>query len=424
MKQKSKRTLTPKLRFPEFRDGGNWNAQRLGSFTTVMKGKGISKADLVPYGKQPCIRYGELYTYYGEVIEKVVAHTNANADDLVLSRKQDVIIPSSGETKIDIAKASCVMLDDVALGSDLNILRSHLYGPFFSYYLNGSKRFDIAKVAQGDTVAHLYPSQLEKVEITYPSLPEQQKIAECLGSLDGLIAAEGRKLATLRDHKRGLMQQLFPQPGQTQPRLRFPKFRDKGEWDVRPLSDICERIMDGTHFSPKTKDGPRPYLTSKNIRNGAMDLSTVTFISEEEHRDIYKRCPVRVHDVLLTKDGASTGNCTINTLDYEFSLLSSVAVIRGNSELLDQQFLYQTIASDRTQQLIAGSMSGQAITRITLTKLGEYLIAYPSIEEQQRIAACLAALDTQIAAQAAKIEALKQHKRGLMQQLFPAPEEQ
>jgi len=160
--------------------------------------------------------------------------------------------------------------------------------------------------------------------------------------------------------------------------------------------------MDGTHFSPKSKEGPRPYLTSKNIRNGHLDLSTISYISEDEHREIYTRCPVRRDDILLTKDGANTGNCAINTLDFEFSLLSSVAVLRGDAALVNQNFLYQTITSERTQSDIINSMSGQAITRITLEKLGNYVASLPNLAEQQRIAQFLSFFDTQIMAEADK----------------------
>src|SRR5690606_6824071 len=110
----------PRLRFPEFREAEEWRKEKLGTIANLYKGKGISKADIVPKGAQPCIRYGELYTIYGEVIHNVASSTNVNARDLFLSKKHDVIIPASGETKIDIAKASCVMHDDIALGGDLN----------------------------------------------------------------------------------------------------------------------------------------------------------------------------------------------------------------------------------------------------------------------------------------------------------------
>jgi type I restriction enzyme S subunit len=134
-----------------------------------------------------------------------------SADNLLLSEANDVIVPSSGETKEDIAKASCVSVSGVALGSDLNIIRSPLNGVFLSYYLNGAKKKEIARVAQGDTVVHLYNTQLTKLAIRVPSSEEQQKIASGLSSLDALIAAQAEKLEALKDHKKGLMQDLFPQ---------------------------------------------------------------------------------------------------------------------------------------------------------------------------------------------------------------------
>jgi len=200
----------PKLRFPEFRDTPTWKERTLNEIADLYKGKGISKADIDVQGKVPCIRYGELYTIYSEVIETVFSKTSNPPSDLFFSRKNDVIIPASGETKIDIAKASCVMHDNVALGGDLNVIRSSHNGVFLSYYLNGPKKVDIAKIAQGDTVVHLYPSQLQLLEIGLPIADEQKKIADCLSSIDELITAQTHKLATLKTHKKGLMQQLFP----------------------------------------------------------------------------------------------------------------------------------------------------------------------------------------------------------------------
>ena len=202
----------PRLRFPEFQNAGEWEEKRLGDIASFFKGKGILKADIAVKGRYPCIRYGELYTRYGEVIDEVFSRTDVADTDLFFSQSNDVIIPASGETKLDIAKASCVMHDDVALGGDLNIIRTGHNGVFLSYYLNGPKRLDIARVAQGDTVVHLYPSQLEKLGVFLPEIHEQQRIASCLTSLDDLIAAQTQKLDTLKTHKKGLMQQLFPSP--------------------------------------------------------------------------------------------------------------------------------------------------------------------------------------------------------------------
>ena len=201
----------PRLRFPEFRDAGEWEEQTLGATVHILKGKGVAKTDVVEGGTTRCIRYAELYTVYGEVIVDVISRTNVPLDHLVFSEPGDVIIPASGETKEDIATCACVIDGGVALGSDLNVLRSDMDGRFLSYYLNGVKRAELAKVAQGHTVAHLYPSQISQLSITVPwSDAEQRRIADCLSSLDARIAAEGEKLAALKTHKKGLMQQLFP----------------------------------------------------------------------------------------------------------------------------------------------------------------------------------------------------------------------
>jgi type I restriction enzyme S subunit len=186
--------------------------KRLGDVGTISKGKGISKSDIKPDGTLPCIRYGEIYTLYGEVIREVASSTDGDTSDLVLSEENDVIIPASGETKEDIATASCVTIKGVALGGDLNIFRSALNGVFLAYYVRGNLKTEISKVAQGDSVVHLYPTQLEKLNLAVPPThEEQQNIADCLTSLDDLIRAQGERIAALKAHKTGLMQQLFPQ---------------------------------------------------------------------------------------------------------------------------------------------------------------------------------------------------------------------
>ena len=202
---------TPNLRFSKFQNSGEWESKDIDKIADIFKGKGVSKADIVLQGRIPCIRYGELYTYYSEVINSIVSRTNVSKSKLFLSKKNDVIIPASGETKWDIATAACVLLDGVALGSDLNVIRSKENGVFISYYLNGVKRFKISKIAQGDTVVHLYSSQLKQLNLFFPrNSKEQQKIADCLSSVDELINAQSQKIDELKAHKKGLMQQLFP----------------------------------------------------------------------------------------------------------------------------------------------------------------------------------------------------------------------
>ncbi len=202
----------PRLRFPEFRDAGEWEWMTVDAIAEIFKGKGISKADIVADGQRPCVRYGELYTTYGEVIDEVASRTNVPKRDLFMSRANDVIIPSSGETKIDIATAACLLRDDIALGGDLNVIRTAHDGRFLSYFLNGPLRYSIAKVAQGHSVVHLYPSQIGTLNIAIPSPDEQKRIADTMFAVDRALVERRHQIVALKAHKSGLMQQLFPSP--------------------------------------------------------------------------------------------------------------------------------------------------------------------------------------------------------------------
>ena len=204
---------------------------------------------------------------------------------------------------------------------------------------------------------------------------------------------------------------------QQEPRLRFNGFTDA--WEEKVLGEVTEYLSDGTHFSPKSQNGEYKYITSKNIRNSGLDLSDVSYISAEEHQEIYKRCSVKFGDLLLTKDGASTGNCCINFLDEEFSLLSSVAVLRPKQKKHNANFLCQVLQSPIGQNEIKGSMAGQAITRITLEKLRAYKFSFPLYEEQTHLGLFFRRLDSQIAESRAVLEKSRQLKKAMLAKMFP-----
>ena len=171
------------------------------------------------------------------------------------------------------------------------------------------------------------------------------------------------------------------------------------DWPMVPLGEVCKTIMDGTHFSPSNSEtGERLYLTSKNVRENYLDLSNISYISEEAHKSIYSRCPVRTGDVLYIKDGANTGLAAINTLTEEFSLLSSVAVMRGKPESLENRYLAFYLNSERGRQSMLSMISGVAITRLTLTKLNAALIPLPPLTTQQVIVAEIEAEQALVAA--------------------------
>lgn len=191
------------------------------------------------------------------------------------------------------------------------------------------------------------------------------------------------------------------------------------DWEFDTWGNLCDKILDGTHFSPKSKEGPFMYITSKNIRNEGLDLTNISYVSEKEHTDIYKRCPVKFGDILLTKDGAGTGAVCKNILKQEFSLLSSVAVIRSKSKVLDNDYLFQFIKSPKGQKVIQDAISGQAITRITLEKIRSFKLVFPTpLKEQTAIANLLSTWDNAINTLTQLIAQKELRKKWLMQQLL------
>ncbi len=283
--------------------------------------------------------------------------------------------------------------------------------------------------SQGSTFEAINSAELNGWPIEFPtSKPEQAKIAEILSTVDQGIEQTEALIAKQQRIKTGLMQDLLTRGIDEHGNLRSEQthqFKDSPvgripvEWEVKKWTEVCKKIQDGTHFSPQIESSAEfKYVTSKNIKFGFLDLSNVEYIDQRQHNEIYKRCDVCLGDVLLTKDGANTGNAAINHLNEEFSLLSSVALIRPLENKLISMFLLQTILSEGGQRLIKDAMSGLAITRITLEIINNFLIKVPPIQEQRRIGQGLAVQDGRIKSEAKKLTKLRSLKTALMKDLL------
>ena len=198
----------PHLRFPEFT--GEWKETTLDKIAEITKGSGISKGQLSEQGSL-CILYGELYTKYkSEIINEVYSRTELDSSSLVKSKANDVIIPCSGETAIDISTARCVPFNNILLGSDLNIIRlKYDDGGFFAYQLNGVRKKDIACVAQGVSVVHLYGENLKQIRVYYPAIEEQKKITHLLSLIDERIATQNKIIEDLKKLKSAIVDKLY-----------------------------------------------------------------------------------------------------------------------------------------------------------------------------------------------------------------------
>ena len=271
MKPKSKRTLTPKRRFPEFRKKPGWEEKTGDSLFDQINDRNPTPglpvlAITQEHGAIP----RDMIDYHVSVTEKSIeSYKVVQVGDFIISLRsfQGGIEYSQYH---GICSPAYVILRRCTEGSDA----------YFKHYLKTDRFIQVLTrnlegLRDGKMISY---KQFSELLLPVPSPPEQQKIAECLSSLDGLITAEGWKLEALRDHKRGLMQQLFPQPGETQPRLRFPEFRDKGEWYTAPLGDLFETMTGGTPDRAVAEywDGDIPWLTTSllnfNIINNAEEF--------------------------------------------------------------------------------------------------------------------------------------------------------
>lgn len=391
----------------------DWDAEPLGrhaAFRTGPFGSALHKADYVDDGV-PVIN--PMHIDDGRIVPSasmMVSLDKANTLFDFKLKSGEIVIGRRGEM------GRCAVVEDTQsgwlCGTGSMIIRPTSANPYYLQRVLSSPSVvaAIENTSVGTTMVNLNQGTLAGLQIQFPPLLEQSAIASALSDVDALLSGLGALIAKKRDIKQAAMQQLLT--GQT----RIKDF--SGEWEIRSLGDICIKIQDGTHFSPKLGGNDYLYVTSKNIGAGRFDASNADMISAEEHAKIYARCDVRKGDLLLTKDGANTGNAALNPLEEPFSLLSSVALLRFDDRYhVAVYFLYQILSSDG-QRKITDLMSGNAITRLTLTKIRALRFPVPQVEEQRAIAAILSDMDAELAALEARRDKTRLLKQGMMQELL------
>lgn len=256
---------------------------------------------------------------------------------------------------------------------------------------------------EGGGVPSLSKTNIGKIKVAVPKPSEQQKITDCLTSVDELIAAQTQKLNAVKTHKKGLMQQLFPAVGETVPKRRFPEFRDNGDWEEKVLGDICDmqagKFVRANEINADKADGTYPCYGGNGLRG-----FTKTFT----HSGKYS---------LIGRQGALCGNVMLATDQFH---ATEHAVVVSPREGISTLWLYYLLNHLNLNQFA----TGQAQPGLSVENLQKVELKIPAEEdEQQEIADCLASVDELISNQAKKIEALKSHKKALMQQLFPVTDE-
>ncbi len=293
---------------------------------------------------------------------------------------------------------------------------------FFRYYfeknIHGVQlKKHITSGARSNGLLNISKETFFSILIPLPARLEQRKIASCLSSLDDLITAESKKLDVLKAHKKGLMQDLFPREGETAPRLRFLEFRDAGGWEEKALGQLGELITGLTYSPDDVLDDGLLVLRSSNVQDGRIVLND----------NVYVRPDIRCanlslpNDILICVRNGSKSLIGKNALIPEGMPPCTHGAFMTIFRSSEAKFIFQLFQTEAYEKQVAADL-GATINSINSNQLKKYMFFVPGTEEQQVIADCLYALDDMITAQSQKIDALKAHKKGLMQQLFPVPD--
>ncbi len=244
---------------------------------------------------------------------------------------------------------------------------------------------DWGKVITGAAQPQITRQSLSPLDVIIPPKEEQERIVKELDCLSGVIEKKKQQLKELDALAQSIFYQMFGDPISN----------EKG-WEVKKLGEVCNKITDGTHNSPKSfPSGVYMYVTAKNIKKDGFDLSNITYVPEDVHKSIYSRCNPVLGDILYIKDGATTGIAMINSLKEEFSLLSSVALLKCNYDMVSNIFIKEVLNSTSKYNEIRGNMGGAAITRLTINKIENIYIPLPPITLQQEFAEKIEAIEKQ-----------------------------
>ncbi|MEI7849840.1 MAG: restriction endonuclease subunit S [Chloroflexota bacterium] len=425
LEQETTAGLLPKLRFPEFQDAPEWEDKKLieiaskkvkwsfigGPFGSNLKASdytenGIRIIQLQNIGDGEFIDNYRIFTSEQKADE--LLGCNIYPGDIILSKMGD---PVARACLIPINHKRYVMCSD---GIRL-VVDEKKFNKFFIYsFINSSQFRRLAdKAATGSTRKRIGIDELKNQSVATPGLSEQQKIAACLSSLDDLIAAQSQKLAALKTHKKGLMQQLFPAEGQTLPNLRFPEFQGRGEWSQKFGDKVFEQITNKQH------DSSLPILAITQ-EYGAIPRDLIDYQVSVTKKSIEGYKVVEVSDFIISLRSFQGG---IEYSSYK-GICSPAYIILRKKAAISEIYFKQFFKTERFIQDLNKNIEGLRDGKmVSYKQFSELLLPVPSLKEQQKIADCLSSLDDLIAAQSQKLAALKVHKKGLMQQLFPSPED-
>jgi len=419
-KKDGKLALVPKLRFPEFRSAEGWKPVTLQEASTPVTER-IGERRLTPVSISAGVGFVPQAEKFGRDISgnQYQLYTLVSDGDFVYNKGNSLKFPQGcvyqlrgwGQVAAPNVFICFRLKDDYSDVFFQNCFEQNMHGK--------QLRKHITSGARSNGLLNISKEDFFSVEIPTPSPAEQQKIAECLSSVDELIAGQARKVDALKAHKKGLMQELFPREGETQPRLRFPEFEGTGEWEMRKVGSICD-IQRGK-FSHRPRNDPAFFggkyhfiQTGDFVRSGG---GTVVGSQSLNERGLSVSKLFRPTIVLITI-AANIGDTGLLTTAACFT--DSVVGLIPKRDVIP--IFLELVMRGKKDYLNKVATTG-AQKNINNEILREVDVLLPSVPEQHRIADCLTSLDELIAVETQKLECIEVHKRGLMQQLFPSSKE-
>ena len=386
--------LEPKLRFKEFDD--NYIKHKLSEVVDFYKGNILSKSDIIEGGKTPCILYGELYTRYSEIAYKIFSFTNNNNNNLFYSKENDVLIPCSGETALDISTSTCVLFNNIAIGGDLNVLRpKNQSGKYLSYLLSHKKRLEIAKYAQGDSIVHLYADKIRNINVYLPSYMEQEKIANLLSSLDKKIELQKQKIEALKIYKKGLIQKLYNQKYNN-------KIKMKNIIVQKSIRNINNEIKD--IYSVNNKDG---FVLQADQFKDRIVASEDTTNYKIVKKDYFAYNPARINVGSIAR-----------MKHQKIGIISPMYICFECKNNVLPEYLEYFFETDIFTYEMKKRLEGSVRMCLSYESMLNILIDLPDIMQQKRISKVLNEFDKRINCEEIKYHYQKRLKDGLLQKMF------
>ena len=409
------KSMIPEIRFKGFNDA--WEQRKLDDVAEFSKGSGYSKGDLVESGT-PIILYGRLYTKYETSISDVDTYVEAK-EGSIYSKGGEVIVPASGETAEDIARAATVDKSGILLGGDLNIVMPNedINSAFLAISIStGNSQRELAKKAQGKSVVHIHNEEIRNLVVPFPTKVEQNKIVTYFSSLDNLITLHQRKYDKLVNVKKSMLEQMFPQEDETVPRIRFKGFT--GAWEQRKLGDIADKAVDNRGKTPSiSEEGTHPLLEVASLGSGAPDYSKVTKYLSDKTFKTELRAYIKKGDILFSTVG-SIGLVSLMDTNENAAIAQNIVAFRAN-ESYDSKFLYAMLSTEENQYKAQRIVMGAVQPSIKVSQLVdvEYFVT-ENIAEQRKLGEYFLNLDNLITLHQRKLEKLKNIKKSMLEKMF------